>query len=99
MKQVGGAIDDVKNKSIGLASNGFKRVQETSKSMVNALAVGIPIIGGILGGIGLKSIQSAAQTETMGIALETAMGGNIELAKEAQKSIIDFATKTPFQLG
>lgn len=59
-------------------------------------------IQGLIGGvqsIGSKMIQSAAQTETMGVALKTALGGNAELAQTAQKSITDFAAKTPYELS
>jgi len=96
---VGKNMDGLRNKAGQLASGGFEKITSAGKTMVTGLMVGIPILGGLIGGFGVKALQSAAQMETMGIALETAMGGNIEMAKEAQKNIIDFATKTPFALG
>lgn len=99
MSKVGNATDTLRSKAGRLAKSGFSAVASASKVMVTGLMIGIPIISGLIGGMAVKAGVAQAEVQTMGIALETAMGGNISLAKEAQKNIIDFATKTPFALG
>lgn len=82
-----------------LGAQGFDRLKNAGQAMVSALAVGIPLLGGALMGVAIKAGQAQAQIQTMSTALETSFGGNVELAKQAQKEITAFATKTPFQLN
>ena len=95
---VGGAVDNLKSKAGGLAKQGFGAMNNAFQATASTATVGIPIIGGLLGAMAVKAGQAQAQVQTMGVALETAMGGNIQLAKEAQKNITDFASKTPYAL-
>lgn len=99
MRSVGGSIDTLNRKAGAIAKDGFNKFANASKNMATGLMIGIPVIAGLLGGMAFKAGQAQAQVQTMGVALETAMGGNMELVEEAQKNIIDFATKTPFALG
>lgn len=99
LKRVSKTMGDVTNNAATLAKDGFKKIAGAAQAMTSALMVGIPIITGLVAGIAIKAGQAQAEVQSMGVALETAMGGNIALAKEAQKNITDFAAKTPYELG
>lgn len=99
MAKVGDSMQRTNQQAQNLAQKGFADIQRAGQSMVAGLAIGIPIIAGALGGMAIKAGVAQAQMQTMSVALETSMGGNIELAKEAQKNITDFASRTPYQIG
>lgn len=95
-------MKNVGNSAQNLANNGLDRIRGASASAAKAvstgLLVGLPLVGGLIAGMGAKAVQAAGQMESMGIALETAMGGNVKAAQEAQKNIVQFAAKTPYEL-
>lgn len=72
----------------------FGQSVETSKKVAKGLGV---IALGIIG-IGAKALSTAADFQQMGVSLETVFQGNKEAAAAAQKQILDFTAKTPFQI-
>lgn len=94
LNQVKGQLGDLQNS----AQNSGSKFQAMGDIFRKSIA-GMAIVGGILGGFGIAALTSASQVETMAVALETSFGGNIEMAKNAQKQITEFATKTPYDLN
>lgn len=94
LNQVKGQLSDLQN-SAGNSGSKFQAMGDIFKKSVAAIA----ITGGILGAIGGIALGSASKIETMAVALETSFGGNIEMAKNAQKQITEFAAKTPYDLN
>lgn len=81
--------------SIGNLSNKF---HAGIGQMRGAVAGFGTILAGAGAGLLGYGTSVAMSMETMGVALETSFGGNIELAKQAQASIVEFAKKTPYEL-
>lgn len=98
LNQVKGQLADL-SKSSEKTSNVLAGMGENFKKAVSAVAIGAGIMGGAMTVLGGMALSSAGNYETMGVALETAFGGNIEMAKQAQKQITEFATKTPYDLN
>ena len=98
LNQVKGQLGDLQ-KTSEKAGNVMAGMGDNFKKAVGTVAVGAGIVGGALGVLGGIALSSAGNYETMGVALETAFGGNIEMAKAAQKQITEFATKTPYDLN
>ena len=98
LNQVKGQLGDLQ-KTSEKAGNVMAGMGDNFKKAVSAVAIGAGIMGGALGVLGGIALSSAGNYETMGVALETAFGGNIEMAKAAQKQITEFATKTPYDLN
>lgn len=98
LNQVKGQLGDL-SKSSKKTGNMLAGMGENFKKAVSAVAIGAGIIGGAMTVLGGMALNSASNYETMGVALETAFGGNIEMAKAAQKQITEFATKTPYDLN
>lgn len=89
------------NKGAAQASSRLSRLSnqfDKLRQVGNIALGGIAAVGvGVLGMAG-QAINAAAQFETMGVALTTALGGNKKAAKQAQDQITQFAAKTPYQL-
>jgi phage-related protein len=91
-------VNKLQNTAKSIASNGFRIMGDAFNSSASVISTGGGVIAGALGLIGKAGLDSSAKMEKMRIALETAMGGNIQATEDAQKTIIDFAKKTPYQL-
>jgi len=89
--QMSGKISGVSNKLAGLGTSLATLGGVAAKGM-GLVATGIGLAGG-------SAIKSAADLETLKVALKTAMGGSESAAGEAYKTIENFATKTPYQMG
>lgn len=98
LNQVKGQLADL-SKSSEKTGNIMAGMGDNFKKAVSAVAIGAGIMGGALGIIGGIALKNAGNYETMGVALETSFGGNIEMAKQAEKQITEFATKTPYDLN
>jgi len=98
LNQVKGQIGDLQ-KTSEKTGNVMAGMGDNFKKAVSAVAIGAGIMGGAMGVFGGIALSSASNYETMGVALETSFGGNIEMAKAAQKQITEFATKTPYDLN
>ena len=90
---VGGSVTALNNKLGGLAKDGFNKVTAAGKAMTTGLMIGIPLIAGLLGGVGVGAIRAAGQFETMKVALNTAFQGNESVAKSAFDQINAFTAK------
>ena len=97
MKGIGGEMGRLQKASGALAKDGFGKIQNSGKTMITGLAIGIPILGGLLGGLGINAVNTAGKYETLKVALETSLGSQDAAAKGFEQ-ITAFAAKTPFQL-
>lgn len=104
-KGMGAAIDSVEkldktaknlsDKTLNGLGNVAKSVGNTVKT---GLMFGLTALAGAVSAAGVSSVRSAADMQTMGVALETALG-SVEAATEAQAQITKFAAKTPYELN
>lgn len=96
LKQTQNAVNET-NSIIGTKLS--SSVDSLQSKVSSFLKTGLTVLGGGLTTIGGLSLKTAADFEKMGVALETALGGDKQAAKEAQEQITAFAAKTPFQLN
>ena len=68
-----------------------KKFQSVGKTMSLSLSLPLSILGGL-------AVKTAADFETLGVSLNTTFKGNEKAAKAAFQQIIEFASKTPFQV-
>ena len=68
-----------------------KQFKKTGKTLSKSLTVPLTILG-------VLAIKTAADFETLNVALRTTFKGNEKAAKAAFDQIIKFAAKTPFQI-
>ena len=85
---------NLSDKTLTGLGNVAKSVGNTIKT---GLMIGLTGLAGAVSAAGVASVRSAADMQTMGVALETALGST-EAAAKAQAQITKFATKTPYQL-
>jgi hypothetical protein len=97
MQAVGNKMKWLQGASGNLAKDGFGKIARAGQSMVTGLAIGIPLLGGAMMGLGVNAISTAGKYETLKVALETSLGSQ-QAAAEGFAKITDFAAKTPFQL-
>jgi hypothetical protein len=95
--KIRGEVEKLEKATKNLAKDGFEKIQSAGKTMVTGLMIGIPLLGGLLGGLGLQSIKTSASYETLKVALETSLGSQ-EAAAKGFEQITTFAAATPFQL-
>lgn len=69
------------------------------KGIGGVVSSSLKIAGVAIVAAGVAGVKAAADFETMGVALKTALGGSEKAAKKAQDQIVKFAAKTPFQVG
>lgn len=86
-------IPEASSKMAGL-KNTFSKVEDASKSL--GLKLGLIVTA--VGGLAVKAVNTAGMFESLGVSLETAFQGNKKAARDAQKQIVDFTAKTPYQL-
>jgi phage-related minor tail protein len=99
--QIGAVITDLERnlakatKSLQKFSNKSKALGKqfasTGKTMSMSLSLPLAILGGL-------AVKTAADFETLGVSLNTTFKGNEKAAKAAFQQIIEFASKTPFQV-
>jgi hypothetical protein len=95
--KIRGEVEKLEKATKNLAKDGFEKLRSGGEMMVTGLMIGIPLLGGLLGGLGLQSIKTSASYETLKVALETSLGSQ-EAAAKGFEQITTFAAATPFQL-
>lgn len=79
----------------GVAEKTMTGIKKTAQIASKAIA-GIALASG---GLVIASIKSASTIQDLETQLTTVFDGNMKKVDEAKKNIIDFAKKTPFQVG
>jgi hypothetical protein len=103
LRKAGKSVEDLDEKAQKLTNKGLENMNSKFEGVSNTIKTGLLVgIGGLVAGIGVigkKALDSSAEMESFGLQLETAFGGNAEMAKSAQAQITKFAAKTPYDLG
>lgn len=86
-QKIGGMTDTLRSRFTDLGKAGIAA----------AGVIGTAAVVGV-GKLGKTALETAADFETMRVALKTAFQGNADAAKEAEKRIVDFTANTPFEL-
>lgn len=103
LNSVRDSVNNLADKVSNTGASAFNRLNGAISSLgAVAATAGVTGVAALVAGITALSVQGVkayANMQQMRAALETAFGGNIELAKAAEKQITQFAAKTPYAVG
>jgi hypothetical protein len=99
LSAINSKLDGLDQSAQKAGSQGLANLGNVGTKVFAGIAIGATAAAGVFALVAANAVKAAAKMETIGVSLKTAMGGSAEAAAEAQKNIVVFAAKTPYELG